>query len=87
MSGDAGFRVPGSGVRGAGLEAVAVDRGAEQAALRAELVRQAPQGDVGGDGHAVDEANAAAAASTVRSTCSGPCASDGNHASNCDGGG
>ena len=32
-------------------------------------------------------ANAAAAASTVRSMCSGPWASDGNHASNCDGGG
>ena len=32
-------------------------------------------------------ANAAAAASSVRSTCSGVCASDGNQASNCDGGG
>ena len=32
-------------------------------------------------------AKAAAAASTVRSICSPVCASDGNHASNCDGGG
>ena len=32
-------------------------------------------------------ANAAAAASSVRSRCSEVCASDGNHASNCDGGG
>ena len=32
-------------------------------------------------------ANAAAAASTVRSSCSSLCASDGNQASNCDGGG
>ena len=32
-------------------------------------------------------ANASAAAATVRSISAGPCASDGNHASNCDGGG
>ena len=31
--------------------------------------------------------NAAAAASSVSSSCAGPCASDGNQASNCDGGG
>ncbi len=36
--------------------------------------------------HAIS-ANAAAAASTVRFTCSGVWASDGNQASNCDGGG
>ena len=36
---------------------------------------------------AATAANAASAASSVRSSCSSPCARDGNHASNCDGGG
>src|SRR3954451_1115459 len=54
------------------------DRGRQQAALRAQDVRERL--------HATS-ANAAAAASTVRAMCSGVCAVDGNHASNCDGGG
>ena len=37
--------------------------------------------------HAPISVNAAVAAATVRATCSGVCASDGNHASNCDAGG
>ena len=44
-----------------------------------------------GDAHRrhamASSANAAAAASTVRSICSAVCASEGNHASNCEGGG
>src|SRR4051812_4256689 len=64
----------------------AVERLRQQAALVAQRRAQAAQGHVGRDAHESD-ANAAAAASTVRSTCSGPWASDGNHASNCDGGG
>src|SRR3954452_7649892 len=57
----------------------------EQAALLPQRLLHAPQRRVGRG--AQSDANAAAAASTVRSTCSGPWASDGNHASNCDGGG
>ena len=59
------------------------DRGGQQAAaglhLRGERVERI--------GHAAISAKAAAAASSVRLTCSGVCASEGNQASNCDGGG
>src|SRR3954452_15317508 len=60
-------------------------RAGEQAALFPQRPGQAPQRRL--RRNAQSDANAAAASSTVRSTCSGPCASDGNHASNCDGGG
>ena len=65
----------------------AVERGGQQAALVADRAGEPAQRVLRRDAHAGSEANAAAAASTVRSTCSGPWASDGNHASNCDGGG
>ena len=55
-------------------------------------VRQQPAagahggGQVGQRPHQAISANAAAAASSVRATCSGVWAREGNHASNCDGG-
>ena len=54
------------------------DRGGEQAALGAQRLRER---------HGAISSNAAAAASSVRVRCSGVWASDGNQASNCDGGG
>ena len=57
------------------------DGGRDQAAVRAQ-----GGGELRERRHAIS-ANAAAAASSVRVTCSGVWASDGNHASNCDGGG
>jgi len=53
----------------------------QQAALRQQ------GGAHGAEGQSRTSRKAAAAASTVRSICSGVWASDGNHASNCDGGG
>ena len=55
----------------------------EQAALLTQLSRDLPE-RLGP--HAIS-ANAAVAASRVRSTCSAVCASDGNQVSNCDAGG
>ena len=71
-------------------------RAEQRAVLAARLrhrVRQQPAagphggGEVGERPHQAISANAAAAASSVRATCSGVWASEGNHASNCDGGG
>src|SRR3954471_7664628 len=70
-----------------GALGVRCERRGEQPALRAQRLGQAAQRVRRRHARAHSEANAAAAASTVRSTCSGPWASDGNHASNCDGGG
>ena len=65
-----------------GREAVGVgERGGEKAAVLAERRRERGQ-----RGHLISS-KAAAAASSVRVTCSGVCASEGNQASNCDGGG
>src|SRR6185436_2413745 len=55
----------------------AVQRGGQEAALVADRAGEPAQRILGRDAHAGREANAAAAASTVRSTCSGPWASDG----------
>jgi hypothetical protein len=80
--------VDGARARGRqGAEALVAAGGAgeglgEQAALGLELGGQPRQ-----RAQDATSANAAAAASTVRSTCSGRCASEGNQASNCDGGG
>ena len=58
-------------------------RVAEQAALVAHRGGEALQRAL----HQPISAKAAAAASSVRSRCAAVCASDGNQASNCDGGG
>ena len=58
-----------------------LDRAAQRLALRRDDLAEALE-----RAHA-STANASAAASIVRSTCSASCASEGNHASNCDGGG
>ena len=59
------------------------DGGGDQPAVGAERVGQPVERLLG---HAIS-AKAAAATSSVRVTCAGVCASDGNQASNCDGGG
>src|SRR5262249_43208455 len=64
----------------------AVERRGEQPALVADRAREAARRVVRRAGHGDGGANGAAGASTVRSMCWGPWASDGNHASNCDGG-
>ena len=75
-------RAGGSGGAQLGREAVGVgERGGEEAAVLAQRRRER-----GERGHLISS-KAAAAASSVRVTCSGVWASDGNHASNCDGGG
>ena len=71
--------------RGRGAWRRFCDRLGQQAAAGADLRRQ------GGEGirrhRAAISSKAAAAASSVRVTCSSPCASEGNQASNCEGGG
>jgi len=62
-------------------------RAGQQPALVAQHRDEPAQDRLALRRHTATSANAAAAASTVRSTCSGVWASEGNHASNCDGGG
>ena len=72
--------------RGGGAQRAVLGRRGPQGVGQQAALRQ--QGGVhGGQRHAQNASRkAAAAASTVRSTCSASCASDGNHASYCDGG-
>ena len=81
-----GGRVRGGARAGghAGAE-LATSAGGERVGQQPALVAQRGA-DLVQCGHQ-SSANAAAAASTVRSMCSLVWASDGNHASNCDGGG